>query len=382
MKLIYIIKSFAATAGVERVMSDKMNWLAEKSYSITLVTYEQGNHQLVYQLNQSIRHFDLNTRFFEIGKYSYYKRPFCFLKLRHKFKNRLQDLLINNKPDVIITTTYSMPLLDIIVKVNPKAKLILESHIACYKVRKSNEFSHKSLLYLFASIYDKITLRYVKDFDKLITLTEGDANDWRATTSKIHIIPNPITLFPDTVAQIGKTKRIICVGRLHEQKGFDMLIDAFSLISSKCPDWNIDIFGSGDEEKMLKDRISANHLEKRITINPPTHEIFTEYQKSDFFVLSSRYEGYALVLIEAMACGLPCVSFRCKYGPEEAIKDGENGILVNNGDIMQLSEKILWMIQHPDARVRMGKAARESVRRYKKDMIMQQWTKLFESLEK
>ena len=126
--------------------------------------------------------------------------------------------------------------------------------------------------------------------------------------------------------------------------------------------------------------ISNYHLESRITINPSTSDIYSEYYQSDFLVLASRYEGYPLVLNEAMSCSLPCVAFRCKYGPEDAIVHGDNGLLVANGDTTKLAESILWLINHDEERLLMGDKARLSSARYKKDIIMKEWVKLFDEI--
>ena len=145
--------------------------------------------------------------------------------------------------------------------------------------------------------------------------------------------------------------------------------------------WYIDIYGSGDEKAMLCQLIADYNLQGRIVIHEPTTDIYREYQTSDFLVLSSRYEGFALVLIEAMACGIPCVSFRCKYGPEEIVTNGINGLLVENGDVRALAESILFMINHSEERLRMGIAAREMTRCFQKDIIMKEWIELFDSKE-
>ena len=381
MKIVYVLKAYAMKAGLERVMSDKMNWLAEHGYEITVVTYEQGLHPLAFPLHPSIRHIDLDTRFFSLEQYSYPKRIFMMLQMRRKFRSRLQNLLDEICPDILVITTYSIKLLDIFLSAKTVAYRLIESHVACYTVKKAFDYRDKPFFRAIAGWYDNIVLGQVAKADCLITLTQGDAIDWRQYTSNVTVIPNPVTYYPDSIKLHDDNKcRILAVGRLHEQKGFDLLIDAFSMIADQCSGWKVDIFGDGPDKEKLEDRIRQRNLMDSVVINPPTSTIFDEYQQSDFFVLSSRYEGYPLVLNEAMSCGVPCVAYRCKYGPEDAIKDGVNGLLVEKGNIEDLANKILWMITHTEERLSMGVKAREAALRYKKDAIMNQWVGLFNRL--
>lgn len=383
MKIVYIIKSLAMMAGVERVMSDKMNFLASQGYEVTLITYEQGAHPLSFSLNSTIRHYDLDVRFFKLSQYSLPVRLFKFHQLRRQFKERLQQIVNEIQPDIFIATTYSLKVIDLILGIQTHAKRILESHVACYMETKSYNYRHNPLLYRIAKVYDNRLFRQIRQFDKLVVLTHGDSEDWKRYISDVEVIPNPVTFFPETIQEHrADGKRIICVGRLHEQKGFDLLIQAFAKVADSCPGWHIDIFGSGDDHDMLTAMIDKLGLSDRVKILPPTKQIYEEYQKSDFYVLSSRYEGYALVLNEAMSCGLPCVAFLCKYGPEEAINDRKSGLTVKNGDIDELGKKIQWMATHDQERLAMGRQARIDAQRYKKEVIMKRWMVLFDRLQK
>ena len=379
MKIMYIIKSFAMKAGVERVISDKMNYLVEHGYEVIMVTYEQGNHPHAFLLNPSIPHYNIDARFFKLSQMPVWRRPLERKSMCRRFKKGLQAAIDQEQPDIIIATTYSMKLLGIILKVRTNAHRLLESHIACYTVRKAFDYREKPLLKFFAALYDKMVFARIRKFEKLIVLTQGDAHDWKQYIDNVTVIPNPVTLYPDEVLpHDGKDHRIIAAGRLHEQKGFDLLIDSFAFIADKCPGWRIDIYGSGEDEQKLQDSIRQNGLEGRINILPPTSDIYKEYQRSDFLVMSSRYEGFGLVLVEAMSCGIPCVSFRCKYGPEEIIHDGEDGLLVKDGNIEELATKMLWMIRHDEERLQMGEKARQTARSYEKDTVMREWITLFD----
>lgn len=382
MRIMYIIKSFAMKAGVERVMSDKMNWLVEHGYEVSMVTYEQGDHPFAFPLSDRVRHYKLDARFFKLYQYPLWQRPFRMRQMRRRFRDGLQQAVDSERPDIIITTTYSMKVLDIIVSVRTNARRLIESHVACCTVRKSYEYMEKPLLRPLASLYDRWTFARIARFEKLIVLTHGDASEWRRYIKNVEIIPNPVTSYPDMVPpHDGTCHRIIAVGRLQNQKGFDMLIDAFALIADRCPEWHVDIFGSGDDRDMLLDRIQQKGLAGRVNILSPVDNIYDEYKNSDFYVFSSRYEGFGLVLVEAMSCGVPCVSFRCKYGPEEIIHDGVDGLLAEDGNVQNLADKMLWMTVHTPERLAMGQESRKSAYKYQKDTVMRHWAKLFETIK-
>lgn len=381
MKIVFIIKSFATKAGVERLMSDKMNYMAEQGHEITLITYEQGTHPISFPLHPSISHIDINTRFFILKKYALPRRIIEIIRLQKTFKNKLQRVIDDIQPDIIHTTTYSNNLIGVILSLKTSAKKTIESQVSYDSVLKENDFKGKGILQTLARKYDTNTFKKLNRFDAFYALTKGDAAQWKKYVQNIHIIPNPLTSYPETIKDHNETyHRIICAGRLSDQKGFDLLINSFSLIADQCPQWHVDIFGNGDEETALRQLLSQKGLEQRIFIHPATDHIFDEFQESDFFVFSSRYEGWGLVLVEAMACGIPPVSFRCDYGPEDIITDQHDGLLVEDRNIQELAKQILWMINHPSERLTMGKNARISALQYKKETVIQQWIDSFMSL--
>ena len=378
--ILYVIKSMAMLAGTERAVSLKINWLASHGYKVVLVTYEQGSHPIILPLHPDVIVEDLKTPFFVIRKYSLFRRGFEFLRLKSIFRSRLRSVLEEIRPDIILTTAYSLEVVKELFEVHANSKLIIESHETCSSVIKEYAYKSHSFMLLLAKLYDKYNLKYVNHFDRLITLTQGDAVEWyKHIFVPIEVIPNPLTDYPFSLTDKSENTsfRIISAGRLEEVKGFDRLVKAFAIIEDKCPKWHVDIFGKGNCEGELRKLIASYHLDNRIKILPPTNNIYSEYLNSDFYVLSSHHEGLGMVLLEAMACGIPCVSFDCDYGPKEVIDDGNTGLLVENGNIEKLSQSILWMIEHRNERIRMGENARKAVKRYQIDDIMQQWVDLF-----
>lgn len=175
---------------------------------------------------------------------------------------------------------------------------------------------------------------------------------------------------------------MIAVGRLDYQKGFDRLIQAWSLVQAdgRFADWQLDIFGQGEWKDMLQQMIYEEGLQANAHINPPTKDIASEYVRSSLLVMSSHYEGFPMVMIEAMACGLPVVSFDYKCGPRDIIRHGENGLLVKDGDIRGLAEAMMMVMGDDAYRKRLSGAALNVVSTYSEEAVMGQWTRLFASL--
>jgi len=149
------------------------------------------------------------------------------------------------------------------------------------------------------------------------------------------------------------------------------------MIAGKYPDWHVDIFGDGNEKQNLLNQIKEMKLEERVIIHEPTKAIYDEYKRSEMLVLCSEHEASPLVLVEAMACGVPCVSLDCPNGPREIIQDGETGLLAKDGDVEDLSAKIEWLIVHEAERLEMGKKARVYAATRRQSVVMEKWEDLY-----
>ena len=375
MKLVYIFSSFAAKGGTERIFCDKMNWLAEVAgYEIVFVTYEQGNHPFAYPLSNKIRHVDLNTRFFTTGTMSLLKRIRFKFTMPRLFKHRLRQLLDEIQPNLVISTTYALPLFREIL--SQPYRHVVESHV-CYGRLLQFIFTH--IPWLDRKISQHL-LKMLKRCEKVVVLTHKDAACWKGYDN-IEVIHNVVTNYPEKITDVvDRPKRIIAVGRLHAQKGFDLLIQSWQLIAARHPDWQLVVYGHGGDLQKLQQQLEKAGLTSSMTFAGATDNIYKEYQNSAFYVMSSRYEGWGLVLVEAMSCGLPCVSFDCPYGPSDIIRDGEDGFLVENGNIQQLAEKMELLINNKELRERLGVRARLNAARFTSDNIMPQWTKLFDTI--
>jgi glycosyltransferase involved in cell wall biosynthesis len=218
--------------------------------------------------------------------------------------------------------------------------------------------------------------------DKLVVLTNQDKEQWTRTHDNVVCIANPSPFKINQNSYFVDSKTVISVGRLDAQKGYDKLVDAWSIVKKSCPDWKLNIFGSGELYEFLNRRISSLALENNVDLKGVSSHIEKEYLSASFFVMSSLFEGLPMVLIEAATFGLPIVSYDCEWGPREIVNNGLNGYLVPAGDIEMLAARIIELINNPGLRIQMSENAKEASKNYELSIIMNQWKDLFENLNK
>ena len=369
MKIIFLICSMANAHGVERTLTDKINYMAEQGHVVTLVTYEQGLHPYVFELSPKVACIDLNCRYFTLYKYSLLKRLKEHCAMKRRFKSLLKQVVEERGADVLVTTTYEGIFMDAIMSLRRQVRIIIESHTA---------FTHDMMEgTILRRISNFFYLQTLKKCHLLIALTKGDADCWQQHISHVTSVPNAVSFYCEQMDFKSREQgRIIAVGRYHPQKRFDRLIDAFSIIASKYPLWHIDIFGEGPDKDKLQSQIDALDLHNRIRLMPPTKDIKSEYQRSELFVFCSDYEGFGLVLIEAMACGVPPVSTDCPFGPSEIIEDHVSGLLCKMS-VQDLAEKMEWMITHNEERKQIALNAHKVAARYRKEIVLESWAEKY-----
>lgn len=377
MKVFYIYTTLLTKGGADRVVTEKANWLAEHGYDTTIVTDTQLGRKPVFSLSPKVKLCDLAIDFSQEYGHVLPLRALWYFFLMRKYQKALCNLLHKEKPDIVITTLGRE--LDFLPYVKDGSIKIGESHIARKYSRNFHLMEQKGGIHnLMAKIWRRKQEKDVSHLDGLVLLTHQDAESWKGVT-RTFVIPNSLPFYPDRISTCDN-KRAICVGRLNEQKGYEYLIDAWSLVAIKHPDWKLDVYGAGEIKAELQQMINSKGINKSLVLNEPISNIMEEYLESSIYVMSSRYEGFGMVLIEAMACGVPCVSFDCPYGPSDIINDGEDGFLVEYLNTKALADGICKLIEDPDQRKLFGKNARKNVLRYSQDIVMQQWTTLFESL--
>ena len=373
MKLLYILGNVINKAGVERIMTKKINYLAEAGHDISLLTTDQNNQPLSFPISKNVHYLSVSAPIPSRTDYSFFKWLSSFYNARSVFSKVINSVVIEEMPDIIICTTYSFDILDLLTRICHKKhiKLIIESHIQLTNVFMQPRLAYNSILSFYGKIHDNYILHHIRRASMLVCLTNEDMKSWKKLhIDNVYVIPNMITIQPPVTIDYS-IKRVIAVGRYSDQKGFDMLIKAWGKLSPKYHDWHLYIFGNEDRvpyEEMAK----TEKCQDTCHCMPVTEDIATEYGKSSIFVMSSRYEGMPLALIEAMSSGLACVSFNCPNGPSDIINDGTDGFLAKNGDINDLTTKIEYLICNESLRSQIGIRAKQNIERYSPDAIMQQ----------
>ena len=376
-KIVYCTPALYMAGGVERVLTLKANYFADHfGYDITIILTEGKDKPLFYPLSDKVKVVNLNIGFEELWTYSFIKKVFVYLKKQHLFKKLLKQELIRIHPD--ITVSLLRREINFLTSINDGSKKIGELHVNKANYRNFEQGEANVFKNLFARYWMRNLVYNLKQLDKFVVLTEEDRNNW-VELDNIEVIPDPLTFSPSSYSPLTE-RRVIAVGRYVYQKGFDLLIQSWSIVEKECPDWSLTIIGQGNrlEYESLMDEIHVDR--SRCKLMGPTDTIQDEYMKSSLLVMSSRFEGFGMVLVEAMSCGLPVVSFDCPCGPKDIIQDHVDGLLVEKGNVEKLAESIIWMIQHPERRKAMAGKAVENVQRFGIDQIAEKWKSLFEAL--
>lgn len=376
MKLIYCIHSICNPGGMERVLYNKVKFLSEQmNYDITIVTTDQHNRPPFYPFSGNVRMIDLEINYSEDNIKGAFGKITGYLKKRIKHKRLLTELLMREKADIVVSLYPSES--SFIPDIKDGSKKVLEIHY-CKFFRL--QYGRTGILGLIDRLRTKQDERIVSRFDRFVVLTNEDKGYW-GNIPNIVVIPNAAMLVGNKYSDVTE-KRVIAVGRLDYQKGFDRLIKAWKMVqqSGRFNDWKLDIFGQGEWKEMLNRMIDDYGIAGTASINAPTKQIGDEYAKSSMLVMSSNYEGFPMVMIEAMACGLPVVSFDFKCGPKDIIDDGKNGIIVHDGDIEGLANAMMKLMDNQTLRKTMSENAKKVVDIYSEENVMKQWLDLFASL--
>lgn len=384
MKLLYTIHSLYNPGGMERVLLNKIGWLRRNTeWEILVVTTDQKGRDLFFPLPEGVRMVDLGVNYSDDNGKSFICKVAGYFRRRRLHRKRLTELLMAERPDVV-DCLYPGEC-SFVPDIRDGSRKVMELH---QSKMFHYQYNRSGLLGLADRYRARTDERLVRRFDRFVVLTEEDARMWGEIPG-MRVIPNAAKdicdgMRPNAGVASLDVRRVIAVGRLDYQKGFDRLIDAWVLVrkDGRFADWRLDIFGQGEWKEMLQRKIRTLGVGDSARLNAPVKDIAAEYKASSMLVMSSHYEGFPMVMVEAMSAGLPVVTFDYKCGPKDIIDDGRNGLLVKEGDIRRLADAMMSLMASPATLKRMSAEAKKVTERFSEEKVMGMWVRLYEGLLK
>ena len=376
-KIVYCTPSLYMAGGVERVLTLKANYFADNyGYDVTIITTDGEDKNCFFPLSDKVKVINLGIHFEDMWHRSFLKRLCMYLPKERRFKKLLTTELNRIKPDITISVLRRE--INFLTELHDGSKKIGEIHINRAHYRNFTPNRTNPFKAIFAKFWMHGLVKKLKKLDRFVVLTEYDRQAWQEIP-RVDVIANPLPFYPVLINTVRR-KRIISIGRYFDEKGYDMLLKVWAIVEKKCADWELDIYGDGN--KLYYEKIASTLAldRQRCRLNDSISDVQREYLDSSLFVCTSRFEGFGMGIIEAMACGLPVVAFDCLWGPRSIITDGEDGLLVENGNIEKMAETILFLVNHPERISEMGMNARKNVQRFNIDTIAKKWKRLFDSL--
>jgi len=380
MKIVYYLPSLVASGGIERIITFKANYFAEhfENYDITIITSEQMGEKPYFELSPKVKHIDIDVPIDRPYSQSRLKKYVAYPYRYYLFKNRLSKTLKLLSADIFISTMRRE--LNFINDLKDGSIKIGEFHVTRSAYGSETIQSRNFIVKLLKKYFSSLFISNISKLKKVVLLTNEEMYNWPHLNNAI-VIPNPIANIQNNNISNCMSKQVIAVGRYVHQKGFDMLISAWQKVREKHSDWILNIYGEGDLKKDYEQQITELGLTENCFLKEPVKNIFDKYAESSIFLLSSRYEGFGMVIVEAMSCGLPVVSFSCPCGPKDIINDDDNGLLVEPNDVVQFANRINYLIENERSRVNMGKNALLCAEKYRIGNVAGLWCNLFESIK-
>jgi len=337
VKVFFNISSLKSRSGSERVACILANQLVEiLDYDVTIINRDANFNDVAYPLNDRIC-----VKKIPGSQFQYYKGLVSFVS--------------QEKPDIVIV--HNMGKLSLLCSLIPNInRLVSLEHVS---------FISRPI------IIQLLTKLLYKKIDQVIALTNSDKSYFDKFHQNVIVLPN-FSPFPVIEKKDFKQKQIVAIGRLTDQKNYIHLLKAWEKIFHKILDWKLCIYGDGEHKNLLNEYIQSNAI-KNVYLKESTSDIKSVYNTSSFFVMSSKYEGLPMVLIEAQSFGLPIISYNCPNGPSDIVKDQHNGFLVENQNIFLLSEKILELANSPEKLQNFSKNSSVKALEYQSEKILQLW---------
>lgn len=347
--LLILVNDIHFKGGGERVASYIASWYSRKGDNVTLLSMSIKRDTPIYPLDSRVKICYLN-----VVHDKFLSKTFVLRKLRLIVKQNPVDIIMG-------IGTYANVLLGMI-KCN-NAKIIGCEH---------NSFHSVSLIW---KLLRKMTYGRL---DAVTVLTHTDLEDMKKLNPLCYVIPNSVP-FTSKYSTL-KNKQIVAIGKLYSQKGFDLMLDVCSIFFKSHMDWHLDIIGDGPDKMKILKKIRKLNLDNHVTLIPPTLQIEKEYLRTSIYLMTSRYEGLPMVLLEAQSYGIPIVSYDCDTGPRDIINHGVDGYLIKMGEEKEMAEALCALADSWELRKQMGKQALINAKRFSPEVIFSLWDKLFDSL--
>jgi len=358
---------------MERVLANKVNYLVDRGYDVTIITTDQKSRPAYFALDSRVVHIDLGINYTDVMESNIVLKSLTFSKKKRLHKRLLQEYLLKAPADITISMfDYEASFL---ADLKDTSRKVLEIHFSRFKRIQYGRSGIMGLIDRYLSIKDK---KIAQKYERFVVLTNEDKGYW-GEMSNIEVIPNSNSFEPNQASNLS-AKRVIAVGRLNYQKRFEDLITAWRNVNLAVPDWKLEIFGNGPQKRELQALIDSYGLSQSAFIRQPVKDIMSEYLNSSIVAMTSRYEGLPMALLEGQVCGLPMVSYTCKCGPKDIIIDGRNGFLVDEGDLENFSSKIIKLIEDGNLRKEMGIQSKKLSKRFSEEEVMSKWISLFNSV--
>ena len=376
-KIVFCTPALYSAGGVERVVSYKASYFAEQlGYDVTIIVTEGNGRDCYFQLSDKVKVINFELGFEALWQASFAKKIILYLTKQRQYKKLLKRELMCIRPDFTITTLRRE--INFLSDIPDGSKKIGELHVDRANYRNFATNKQNPIKQVFSRWWSNSLLDHICRLDKMVLLTDSAMYDWPELDNKIKI-PDPLPFLIDENSSL-LCKRIISIGRFDYEKGNDLLLQVWQKVEKQMPDWQLDIYGNGNRDPYLLQMRQLGIDSSRCHLHGPIKDVKKEYLNSSVFVLPSRYEGFGLVLIEAMACGVPVVSFDCENGPRSIITNGADGFLIPTFDIDAFADKLLLLMRDENLRRQMGEKAQKSAAKYDIDSIGLQWKQLFDGL--
>lgn len=386
MKIVYCLNSIKGLGGIQISTITKANALAkiESNQVYIVVTDHKEEHTQFAELSPNVKFVHLDVNYYDDDYLGGIRVKINQIKKRRKHKKILNEFLNSLEADIVISVGQSEKYLLSKTKFKKNSyKFIREFH---FDTNFRLSLAQTRLGRLFARIKNIIdyNILVILHYDIVVVLTPQDLNDnWRGKKN-VYQIPNPITQNLNILNKKNSNsniKTIVSLGRLSFQKNYFFLIEVFSKIAHKFPDWQLHIYGDGEDKNELEKLINIENLKNQIKIFPSSLSVGEILLSSNIFVMSSRMEGLPLVMIEAMAAGLPIVANDFKYGPRYLISDGVNGYIAPFDDKIIFAEKLEHLMKNENLRKIMGCESLKRSKDFSPDVIAEQWMQLFKKIK-